>query len=279
MRGMARTSRRLRVTSRSRIGIALIAGALVAAACNRAQPEAGAPGTAVPPAPASAAPGPTTGPAPADAAAVDCGPALREVSGAIARMHGAMDGGPHYDRARAAWQAIDLACRGGRWHLQAAQLMRWRTDLVDGFQSATQALETGLARDPDLELLVLIAFSSALGGAPALPTDACERARAAPPVDGSPSETADRVAYVCGHAALAAGEPAAAEAELARIANQRRYPDLPLRRAQALHTIGRTADARSLREAAAAVSDIATRTFGGTDREHGALVAHAKSLP
>jgi hypothetical protein len=193
-------------------------------------------------------------------------------------MHSAMDGAPHYDRARAAWQAIDPACHGGRWHLQAAQLMRWRSDPLPGLASPAEALAAGLAQTPDLELLVLVAFTGALGGDPALPADACERARSAPPVDGSASESADRVAYVCGHAALAAGEPAAAEGELAGITNQRRYPDLPLRRAQAMQAMGRAADARRMHAAAAAVSDVATRAFGGTDREHGALVAHARSL-
>lgn len=260
------------------IPAALLACAALAVGCSRAQPEP------VPPPPPAPGPADTVSsvPAPdaaaAPAAAVDCVPALRTIGTAIARMHGAMDGGPYYDQARTAWLAIDPACRAGRWHLHAAQLLRWRGDPLPGFASAPAALTAGLGQPADLELLVLVAFTGALAQPPGLPAAACDRARAAPPVDGAPSETADRVAYVCGHAALAAGEAARAEAELGRIANQRRYPDLPLRRAEVLYALGRVEAARPFVKAAVDLSDSAARAFGATDREHEVLLERARSL-
>lgn len=105
-------------------------------------------------------------------------------------------------------------------------------------RDAKEALDKGLAADPSQpDLLTFVAYLSALspGSSPELPADACEKVAGAP---------AALRAYVCGHAAMRRGEYSSAEAFFAAAEKEPPFPDVSLRRAEALLKLGRVQEAR-----------------------------------
>jgi hypothetical protein len=265
-----------RPTAPIAVGLALLALACTKdPAADTVSPPSPAPATATDDAATAAPTAPRPQP-PADAEpppSATCAPALDGLAGLIARMHKARDGRPYYDRAARAWAAVDADCRGARWHLAAAQLLRWDPAPIDAggakVSSPAAALTAALAAEPNADVLVLTAFVSGLGGQPALPDDACARATAAA---GSADDP--RARYVCGHAVRGTAD---AVALFARV-DARLYPDAALRLAEALAAAGKTDRARARAEQAAALDPMIARNFGATDRERGAIVAAAKTL-
>jgi hypothetical protein len=197
-------------------------------------------------------------------------------------MHAA-NGTPFLDRAIVAWRAMPPPCRDASWHLAAAHLLRWgahdlRADGGGAFAAAADALTAGLHADrADRDLFVLVAFMSALGSEPDLPADACTAVAAAPPVLGPPYESADRAAYVCGHAALRAGDHATAIEHFESIKLSTRYADLPLRQAQAHACTGKSSAARRFARKARKLEHLRAEIFGAVPREHELLVSEAKT--
>ncbi len=213
--------------------------------------------------------------APIDAAAAaalpdGCGEALRALAAEIAAMQRAkVPRGPR-GKAVAAWQAIAAPCRRGAWYLAAAQLARGGArPLIAGgvtIASADQALVAGLAANDDRGVLVLTAYVAGLGGKPTLPRDACGRVTR---IASDAPDAADQRAYVCGHAAFAAGDLDDAFTHFTAIGA--RYPDLPLRLAQLEGKLGHPTRVVTL-------DDGAARDFGATAGELAALRAAAKAL-
>jgi|GEM_PF-4807529 len=258
-----------------------------AAGCSKGKNETG-PREAAPVAPAidagAVAVAVDAAPAVVDAAVAaalpaDCAAPLAGLRGLIGRMHGAQD--PSGPRAKAieAWGQMPRPCQHGAWFLAAAQLERWApVKLVAGgviIERADEALVAGLAANDDRGVLVLTGFAAALGSKPLLPKDACARATS---VVATGPDAADQLAYVCAHAALAAGDVETAAIQLAAIGQPARYPDYPLRLAQVEARRGNLARAKELAGQAAKLDERAARGFGATDRERAKLVADAKAL-
>jgi hypothetical protein len=164
---------------------------------------------------------------------------------------------PHRRKVVALWPTVPEACRGGTYYLIAAELVGRATDSKltssDGavvVQSAADALARGLAAEPDHpRLLAHLAFADDLvpGQAPPLPAGACARAR-----ERGGAAWADDVAYVCALAAIHAGDGVAAVTELERVHSAAAFPDLQVRRAQALVLAHKPKEARALAKPAAA---------------------------
>lgn len=262
-----------------------ITALLVVSACGRRDPQ--------PASTTEAAPAPNGEPTPAIDAAVaalvfdaapppDCDALRLGLAGLVGRAMHAANGTPYLERAIPAWQAMPAPCRDASWHFAAANLLRWgahelRADSVT-FRAAADALAAGLRADRgDRDLFVLVAFLSALGGDPELPDDACTAVAAAPPVLGPPYESADRAAYVCGHAALRAGDHAGAIERFAAIQLKDRYADLALRQAHAHACTGKTSAARRFARKASKLEHLRAEIFGAIPREHELLVGEAKS--
>ena len=135
---------------------------------------------------------------------------------------------PH-KQAAAAWPLVPAACQTGQWYLAAAILFELGDkDLTAGdikIASEESALTLALQQPDDLDVLARVALVSALGRKPALPDDACTRAKAI--------ASDQRAAYVCARAAIAAGDGVTAKTELAAITAQWGFPDADLARAQA----------------------------------------------
>lgn len=253
-----------------------------------AEPEA-----ALPPSPAPSAPTPAPAPlpAPADAppaasieaaapvaaaeASADCDGYHRGLSGMVGRTVRASDASKLYKRAVARLDEADADCRDGRWHVAAARLLRYEATPIAGFKNPGQALRAGLAQPPDRELLTMVAFLAGLGSGPALPGDACDRVRRAPPVPGPEYESDDRAAYVCGHAARTRGAWRTAEKEFASITMKARYPDLALRRAQVAFCARKRS--RRLERAARKLKPMVSTAFGASHDEHELLREQARS--
>lgn len=267
-----------------------ITALLIIGACGRRDPQpAGMP---------EAAPAPLASgqPAPADAAPAaaplviadaapppDCDPLRRGLAGLVGRAMHAANGTPFLERAIPAWSSMPAPCRDASWHLAAAHLLRWgahdlRADDGTTFAAASDALSAGLHADRgDRDLFVLIAFMSALGGDPELPADACTAVAAAPPVLGPAYESADRAAYVCGHAALRTADYATAIEHFSSIQMASRYADLDLRQSHAHACAGKTSAARRFARKAAKLEHLRAEIFGAVPREHDLLVSEAKS--
>ncbi|HUH01660.1 MAG TPA: hypothetical protein VML75_06670 [Kofleriaceae bacterium] len=267
---------------------AAIIALLIVGACGRRDPQPAGMPEAAPMASAQSAPAdaaPAAAPVViADAAPPpDCDRLRLGLAGLVGRAMHAANGAPFLERAIVAWRETPAPCRDASWHLAAANLLRWGAhDLqADGgvaFAAASDALTAGLHADRgDRDLFVLIAFMSALGGEPELPADACTAVAAAPPVLGPPYESADRAAYVCGHAALRAGDHAAAIEHFGSIEMATRYADLPLRQAQAHACTGKTSAARRFARTAAKLEHLRAEIFGAIPREHDLLVSEAKT--
>lgn len=259
-----------------------LAGSIGLAGCGRGkQHETGTHEAAPPPAAMDAAVAEVDAGAPAIDAAVataalpaSCDGPLRGLTALVNRMHAAMEPQGPRAKAIAAWQAIEAPCRRSAWYLVAAQLERWDpVKLAAGgvtIATAEEAIVAGLAANDDRRILVLTGFAAALGGKPLLPKDACQRATA---IGGD----ADDLAYVCGHAARAAGDHATALDRFTAIADARRYPDLALRKAEALAALARRDEAKPLFAEAAKLDEQAARNWGATGREYLKLVDDAKN--
>ncbi len=215
----------------------------------------------------------------------ECNAAIAAVASPVRSMEVAMDGKAYRGRAIDRWRAVPESCRDARWFLMAARIQRWSTEAleIDDVKLAdpTASLTAAIGLDTDREVLAFVAFVAAAGGTPALPADACARATAAPVVGrplGSMDQWGDDLAYVCGHAALAAGDAATATAKLEAIHNRRRYPDLELRLAQAAQARGDTAAAKTLAATAATLEEVRARSFGATDQERLAIIEAAQKL-
>jgi hypothetical protein len=162
---------------------------------------------------------------------------------------------------------VPAECRGAQWYLAAAHLLRRRPkplEIGDGVELSdpAQALELALAAGDSVQVLAFVAMVSSVGGAPARPADACERAHG----DW----------YVCAHAALRAGDPARALEALGRRKTLAHLPDQELLAARALMALGRADEA---------VTAISRRVngheavgFGLTHREFKLLEAEADHI-
>jgi hypothetical protein len=267
--------------------LAMLLAMLLAAGCGRTDPQ---PTRSSEAAPMAVAPALVSDAAPVVAAPLidaapppDCAALGRGLAGLVGRAMHAANGAVHLSRATQMWQTTPPACRDAGWHLAAAHLLRWGASelaAADGtrFDDAPSALAAGLnSAAPDRDLLVMIAFTSALGADPLLPADACASVTAAPPALGPAYESADRAAYVCGHAALRAGEYARAAEHFAAIEMATRYPDLALRQVVANACAGKTAVARKFARPARSLEPLRAEIFGAIPSEHAALVADAKS--
>jgi hypothetical protein len=208
-----------------------------------------APGSASPPAAAAArALHPDDDPACADLATLTSEVRLWQVAASPQ---------PHRRKVVALWPTLSPACRGGTFYLIAAELVGRASDAklatTDGavvVQSPADALARGLAVEPDHpRLLAHLAFADDLvpGQAPPLPAGACARAR-----DRGGDAWRDDAAYICALAAIHAGDGAAALTELERVHSAVAFPDLQVRRAQALALAGKPKEAQALAKVAAA---------------------------
>lgn len=196
----------------------------------------------------------------------------------------AKEGEIYLQGARREFAASPAGCEDGLWYLAAARLLRdtgVAGPLTAGrseIQSPKEALEKGLAASPsEPSLLAFVAYLSAISpdASPKLPADACERFKAN-------SKEEDKLrAYVCGHAALARGDFAAAEKEFATVEKDPALPDAALRRAEALLQLGRKAEAK--RSSQIALGYLYPGPFilmasGATEGEIKALRARAETI-
>ena len=174
----------------------------------------------------------------------DCVQVARKVLSDIRVSYLAKEGELNIQSARRSFGESPEGCSSGLWYLAAARLLRepgQKGPLAGGgitLRDAKEALDKGLTADPSQpDLLAFVAYLSALspGSSPGLPTDACER------VSGAPAALR---AYVCGHAAMRRGEYASAEASFAAAEKDPPFPDVSLRRAEALLKLGRVQQAR-----------------------------------
>ena len=188
---------------------------------------------------------------------------------------------PHRKRLAALWPTLPATCRGGTFYLVGAELIGRAADgklaTADGavaLHSSTEALARGLAVEPDHpRLLAHLAFADDLvpGQAPPLPAGACTRAR-----ERGGDAWTDDTAYVCALTAIHARDGAAATTELERIHAAGAFPDLPVRRAQALALSGKAKEAQALAKPAAAALASAPSRF---DLTPAAIEALKKRLP
>lgn len=222
---------------------------------------------------------------PPDADVAACKEIISLAGSSVRRSFVAKD----YHGARQAgrkWLAeVPASCRDGDWHLIAAMLLDSPSSKpVEApgliLRTRDEALAAAISEPPDRRVLVYVAFVAALGGTTKLPGDACafvEADVAALPEDVRDS-LADEAHYVCGHAALSAGDAATAKARFDAIKRHTRFADLELRQAEAELALGNRKATRSLAKKAAAIGT--SRMGGGyansTDRE--AIVAAAKAI-
>jgi hypothetical protein len=120
------------------------------------------------------------------------------------------------------------------------------------------ALTTALAKPDVLDVLARVAYHAALGRSPALPADACTRAKATQRAATAP----DAVAYVCGHVALASRDGKTALDQLGAIRARTAWLDLELATARAAQLVGDQALAKKHAASAAKV------TAAEADRAH-----------
>jgi len=233
--------------------------ALAATACVRREGVESAPAEKpAPPAPAVIAPTIAPEAAPPAASGADCDRLRSRLRWKVVQGASAMSARPAGE-AREQWKSFPVDCRDGEYFALGAAILHslgaGRLDAGDlQVASTLEALRLGLDKEPDdLTLLAYMAYLGSLDAslAPPLPVDACTRARAlAAPSDAAEARThRGFVAYVCGHAALRAGQAAQAAEELATIEIST-FPDAVLRRIQALVAAGKRKEARALKQEA-----------------------------
>jgi hypothetical protein len=251
--------------------IAFVAAAL---GCRKAPPAASEQDTRPPPAAAADA-STVAVTAPADAASVDCAEYLGPIRVAVSSAYSAKESTGPYKKAVELWPGVPDACRNGEWYIFAAKLLAWvgvpkqleATGVV--LESRDQALAQAVTHSLDANALEYVALVAAAGGATKLPANACAIAE---------PEDNDDARYVCGHAALAAGDAAGAKARFEAIEVPGLYPDLDLRRAEAELALGNKAAARKLAKRAAALDSREARWRFASTADWEAIVAAAKAI-
>lgn len=170
-----------------------------------------------------------------DAGQLDCSAAHSRVDAAAMVAWHAMDNPSPIREARLQWTAMPPACRNGRWYLQGALLLELAGGSLDAgdieLESSAAALGAALAQPDDLDVLMRVAFESAIGKQPKLPIDACERAHRTIS-DPRNREQLDGVAYVCARAAIVAGDGEKAKREVDALTGARVFVDADLLLAQ-----------------------------------------------
>ncbi|HEX5058451.1 MAG TPA: hypothetical protein VFV99_03780 [Kofleriaceae bacterium] len=235
-------------------------------------------------APDKASPPPAApAPAPAPAATDDkqCVIAINTLMRDIAGTYAAMDSATPHKKAVEAWPAVPATCRNGRWYLAAALLIdAGDKDLTAGtikVASEEAALTSALAQPDDIDVLVRVGLVNGLGRGPKLPADACDRAKAA--VAGSTKgDDADKAAYVCARAAIAANDGKAAGQLLASLKVPKLFVDSELARAQAakLAKDSKTTKAQAKLAMKLDSTRVAAAKVSEADRK--AIIAAAKQL-
>jgi hypothetical protein len=224
--------------------------------------------TAKPAAPKPAAP-PATPPT-----VTDCKGPLWTIMGDIARSFSAANTFDPRQEALRKWPLVPEACHTGLWYLEAAILVTREPELTAGnikIASEEAALTLALQQPDDLDVLQRVAFVSTLGRKPALPDDACKRAKAI-------GANEDRAAYVCARAAIAVGDGKTAKAELAAIKSQSNFVDFALASAQAAKLNKDTKTMKAQAKLAAKLGYESARLHMIVERDRKALIALAKSL-
>lgn len=160
----------------------------------------------------------------------DCSGVLGDIGSDVHRSFTAKETSSPRKEALRKWPLVPDACHTGYWYLEAAILIgQGDTELTAGNIKVTSeeaALTLALQQPDDLDVLKRVALVSMLGRKPALPDDACTRAKAVAADD-------DRAAYVCARAAIAAGDGKTAKSELAAIKTTSSFVDFELASAQA----------------------------------------------
>jgi hypothetical protein len=254
----------------------LLALAALAIGCKKAPPASSSEADPKPPpAPVDAAVAVTVTP---DAApAVDCSEVLGEIRPKVSSAYIAKETNGPYRKAVELWPGVPEPCRNGEWYVFAAKLLAYaggtRGKLeANGvvLESRDQALAKAVTYPLKARDLTYVALTAAAGGATKLPTDACAVAEA--------EKKDDDAHYICGHASLAAGDPAAAKVRFEAIEVPGLYADLDLRRAEAELALGNKKAAKKLAKRASALKhyDARTRFFSSADWE--TVVAAAKAL-
>jgi len=224
----------------------------------------------------------------ADAAtdvAQDCPAVLAPILEQVQRMFRARDSAGIEKNIRREWGAVEEPCRIGAWYGAAAAMMEPPRPMAFEapgvkLERRVDAIQAALAQPVDLDVLRITALLSRLEDGVQLPADACDRAReqAALVTVVSQSGANDRAHYVCGHAALVAGDGAAAEREFGAIAEPSSYGDLDLRRSEAVSMGGDRASALRFAKQAAAMSYEDGRIARIWDADRKAIVEAAKRI-
>lgn len=208
-----------------------------------------------------------------------CTRPLGGLAAIVYQMESAEEGMSVYPEAVASWKAIAAPCRGARWYFLGARILRYVSNpLQAGSTTSTdpqKALAIALTGAPDAEIYAFVAFTSALGEAPKLPAGACSKLLVTLGDHPSPDD-ANRMGYVCSQEALARGDGAEAMRRFAWV-SPRIFPDLELRKAEALAAQGKQAEARAAARAVH-LDPVLSRSFGATDAEYQQLVAARKAL-
>ena len=265
--------------------LATIAFVFAAIGCKKAPPEAAENDTERrPTSPADAAAVAMT---PDSGPAIDCSKHMAPLRSKVDRAYVAKETVQPYEDAIELWPGVDEACRNGEWYVLAAKLIAWGrkgTKLeADGvvIETRDQALAAAVTHPLRADDLEYVAMAAAAAGTTKLPADACQVAEleiAGKAAGAALREAADAARYICGHAALAANDPAEAKARFEAIEDTGFYPDLPLRLAEAELALGNEREARKLAKVAAALDELeASWRFVSTD-DWKAIVAAAKAI-
>lgn len=193
-----------------------------------------------------------------------CARPLAELSRAWREVQLSMNPGPARRALDGAWPAVEVACRGGTWHLVAARQLgrapRFSLETGDGvrFSSTREALDAGLSAEPQhAELLAFVAWGSGVAPDlfPALPADACERL----------AQPSDSAAYVCGVQHLHTAQFAAAEQDFLTVQELNLFPDGFARLRAAQRAAGHPLSQIPANEEA--IREHACQRFGATPEE------------
>lgn len=265
--------------------IALVFAAL-AFACKKAPPAASSETDSKAPPRAQADAAAAVSAAPDATPRVDCAKLLAELSGEVSSAYLAKEQVGPYEDAIELWPGIPDACRNGEWYVLAAKLLAWGrvgTKLETSgvvLETRDEALAEAVDRGLGANDLTYVALTAAAGGVTKLPADACEVAEAevAGTIGAALRETTDDARYVCGHAALAAGNATEAKARFDAIDDPGFYPDLDLRRAEVELALGNTKAARKLAKKAAALKQLHARWRFASSGDWKAIVDAAKAI-
>lgn len=201
---------------------------------------------------------------------------MHRLEGEVSSAYVAKDHVNNYRRAIEMAPAVPQVCRAGWWYLAVARLLDLGVDReIAGFKTPEAALEAGLQQPDDVRVLVRVAQVAALGRKPALPADACERARMVTSRTARTDEESG-ARYVCGRAAIASGDGARAIVELDAYLDTSATWDVELARAQAAKLVkDRASTIRHARLAIAAANKLGMRT---TELDRDVMLRLAEAL-